>query len=74
MLRLLQHVQKGMRIGPGHLHLSADDVGEFVENLHADRTANGDNRIRSNLPSQRSDLVDRHGVDKVKLLSPLSLP
>jgi hypothetical protein len=26
------------------------------------------------LPSQRSDLVDRHGVDKVKLLSPLSLP
>ena len=41
-----QHVQKCMRIGPGHLHLPARDVGEFVENLNADRTAGGDSRFR----------------------------
>ena len=42
-----KHFQKRVRIGPGHLHLPARDIGDLVENLHADRIAGGDDRLRS---------------------------
>ena len=34
-----ERVQKGVRLGSGHLHLPARDVGNLVENLHADGAA-----------------------------------
>ena len=40
-----QQGEKRMRVGPGHPHLAARDVGELVENLHADRAAGGDGRF-----------------------------
>jgi hypothetical protein len=40
-----QQGQKGMGVGPRHPHLAAGDIGEFVENLHADRAATADQRL-----------------------------
>jgi antidote-toxin recognition MazE-like antitoxin len=37
-----QRITSGVERG-GHPHLSARDVGEFVENLRADRAAGSDN-------------------------------
>jgi hypothetical protein len=34
-----QQRQKRMYVGPRQLHLATSDIGEFVENLHADSTA-----------------------------------
>jgi hypothetical protein len=40
-----QHGQQRMGVNPGHLHRSARDIGEFIENLHANRPASGDGRL-----------------------------
>jgi hypothetical protein len=52
-----QHGQKRMRVGPRHLHLPARDVGQFVEDLHADRAAGGDGRF---------DTVGLRGISEVR--------
>jgi len=35
-----------MGVVPRHPHFAASDIGEFVENLHADRAATADQRFR----------------------------
>jgi hypothetical protein len=35
------HVEEGVGLVRGHLHFTARDVGQFVQNLHADRAAAG---------------------------------
>jgi hypothetical protein len=38
--------QKGSGVLPGHPHLAAGNIGQLVENLHADRAAPADDRFR----------------------------
>jgi hypothetical protein len=42
----LQGVQEGVGFGPGHLHLAARHVGDFVQNLNDDGAAGGDHLLR----------------------------
>jgi len=42
-----QHGQKRMDVRPRHQHLAAYDIGQFVQNLHADRPAIANDRLRT---------------------------
>lgn len=44
--KLVQDVQEGMGLGPGHLHFAARHVGDFIQDLNADGAAGGDYLLR----------------------------
>lgn len=61
-----QHRQKRMRIAPRQLHLATSDIGEFVENLHADSTAttNGSLGLISLYRIARRNVEEDVGVEE----------
>jgi hypothetical protein len=62
-----QYRQKRMCVGPRQLHLAASDIGEFVENLHADGPATSDGSLRpiSLYRIARRNAEEHVGVEEV---------